>query len=645
MRRAVSFAGTLLAGFCLATPAEAACPAGEPILSELTCSSTVTGRVSYSEASDLGGGGRNVYSCGSPYSGLSQTSAEDVYSFTCQRNGTVTLEISGLDCDLDIYILDDTCDPYTGCEDGSTAASYTTDSVTFSCTAGDTYYVVIEGYGFGGASVPAGICTGASEGDYTLGFDVTAGTGCSEDCDNGFDDDFDGDVDCDDSDCAGDPSCHCDDDADGYDATTCGGTDCNDADASIHPGATEYCDGVDEDCDGTVDDNAVDASTWYRDADSDGYGNPSVTTRSCNLPAGYTSNATDCYDGDATAHPSGTEAADGVDDDCDGIVDEGTDAYDDDGDGYAENGGDCDDGDGGTSPATLETCNGLDDDCDGTTDEGTDCYDDDRDGRSEDAGDCNDNDGSIGPGEAEIDGNLVDDDCDGIIDAGIFDPDGDGYTADGGDCDDHSASAHPGATETANGVDDDCDGVVDEGTAAYDDDHDGQTENAGDCNDADADVSTGSSETANGLDDDCDGLVDEGGPTTDDDGDGLSEDAGDCDDADADVSPAGTESANGVDDDCDGQIDEADDDGDLDGYSAADGDCNDADGWINPARPEDCDGIDNNCNDEIDEGDCVTGTTSGAKQEACGCATGGGSAGLGLLVGLAALALSRRKDA
>ena len=57
---------------------------------------------------------RGCYDCGDPYSPLTQTNIEDVYAFTCQADGDVTMQITGLDCDLDIYILDDTCDPYQG---------------------------------------------------------------------------------------------------------------------------------------------------------------------------------------------------------------------------------------------------------------------------------------------------------------------------------------------------------------------------------------------------------------------------------------------------------------------------------------------------------------------------------------------------
>jgi MYXO-CTERM domain-containing protein len=102
------------------------------------------------------------------------------------------------------------------------------------------------------------------------------------------------------------------------------GADCDDARASSNPIATEYCNGYDDDCDGVVDEgSAADASTWYLDADGDGYGIPGSTTRACSLPAGYSAVATDCDDGRAADHPGATETCDGRDNDCDGLVDEG----------------------------------------------------------------------------------------------------------------------------------------------------------------------------------------------------------------------------------------------------------------------------------------------------------------------------------
>ena len=107
---------------------------------------------------------------------------------------------------------------------------------------------------------------------------------------------------------------------------------------------------------------------------------------------------------------------DGVDNDCDWRVDEGTTAFDDDGDGWTEGDGDCDDTDAFTFPVAPEAADGEDDDCDGVIDEGTVLFDDDGDGWSELDGDCDDGDAHTFLGAPErIDGR--DGDCDSVAEA------------------------------------------------------------------------------------------------------------------------------------------------------------------------------------------------------------------------------------
>ena len=215
----------------------------------------------------------------------------------------------------------------------------------------------------------------------------------------------------------------------------------------------------------------------------------------------------DCNDDDASVYPGAAEVADGLDNDCDGRVDENTSSFDDDGDGYSEDEGDCSDYSAEIVPGAREESDGIDNDCDGDVDEGTTAFDDDSDGFSEIGGDCDDDDDEINPGAEEL-SDGVDNDCDGDVDEGTgeADVDGDGWSTGDGDCADADASVYPAAPEEADGVDDDCDGTVDEGTDAYDDDGDGFREVDGDCDDSDADVGPHRiEETGNGVDDDCSG--------------------------------------------------------------------------------------------------------------------------------------------
>ena len=139
---------------------------------------------------------------------------------------------------------------------------------------------------------------------------------------------------------------------------------------------------------------------------------------------GYTPAAGDCEGEDPESYPGAPETPDGVDNDCDGYVDEGTTAYDDDGDGFAEEDGDCNDSDIDTSPESDDELDGVDNDCDGAVDGGTSVTDDDRDGFSEDAGDCDDFNDKRTPGAEEIPYDGYDNDCDG---ADVVDADQDGY--------------------------------------------------------------------------------------------------------------------------------------------------------------------------------------------------------------------------
>jgi hypothetical protein len=99
-------------------------------------------------------------------------------------------------------------------------------------------------------------------------------------------------------------------------------SDCNDNDAAIHPGAPEICDGKDNDCNGIIDDG-LPLSTYYIDADNDGYGNINNSIQNCSQPGGYVTDSSDCDDNDATVYPGATEICDGKDNDCNGLIDDG----------------------------------------------------------------------------------------------------------------------------------------------------------------------------------------------------------------------------------------------------------------------------------------------------------------------------------
>ena len=377
--------------------------------------------------------------------------------------------------------------------------------------------------------------------------------------------------------------------------------DCNDRDAAIFPGATESCDGEDNDCDGDIDESgATGETTFYLDADGDGYGVATTTTDACDAPSGYTDNTSDCDDSDATVHPGATESCDGEDNDCDGDIDESgatgeTTFYaDTDGDGFGDAAAtldacvlpsgysavdtDCDDTSASTWPGAPETWyDGVDADCAGDSD-----YDADLDGFDSDAHggtDCDDTSATTWPGATDDWYDGIDADCAGNSD---YDADADGHDL-GPDCDDTDPTVHPGADDAwYDGLDDDCAGNSD-----YDADFDGH-DLTDDCDDTDAAIHPGAPDDwYDGVDADCAGNDDH-----DADADGFVRDD-DCDDTDPAVHPGATDDwYDGVDADCAGNSDH---DADLDGYDLGD-DCDDTDPAIHPGAADDWyDGVDADC--------------------------------------------------
>lgn len=374
--------------------------------------------------------------------------------------------------------------------------------------------------------------------------------------------------------------------------------DCDDGDPSIYTGAEEVCNGVDDDCDGEVDEGVL--TLVWRDVDGDGFGNPDESGAFCAPPEGYVTNDSDCDDTHPDRFPGNVEVCDGIDNNCDSVVDEDVGEVffadvDADGfgdrensarfcsapDGFTSDSADCDDTDPSVFPGATEVCNERDDNCDGSVDEGvtlTFYVDLDQDswgdlsastescvvpvGYTAQPGDCDDGADFVFPGAREV-CNGIDDDCDGDIDdadvdldsstASVWyaDIDSDGFgdgttrfqacqapsgaTADNTDCDDTNASIYPGATEVCNSVDDDCDGDID---------------------DADSSLDVGSAQTFF-ADQDSDGFgdamvsVDQCVAPT-----GYIVDDTDCDDTRDDIYPGAPELRDGADNDCDGSADD-----------------------------------------------------------------------------------------
>ncbi|WP_093519757.1 putative metal-binding motif-containing protein [Stigmatella erecta] len=115
-----------------------------------------------------------------------------------------------------------------------------------------------------------------------------------------------------------------DEDKDGYISNQAKGTDCDDSASNIHPNAVEACDDKDNNCDGDIDEGI--GTRWYLDQDGDGFGDKNAALVRCTRPANYAQAPSDCLDSNPNVYPRqnfNETTCDEVDDDCDGIADDG----------------------------------------------------------------------------------------------------------------------------------------------------------------------------------------------------------------------------------------------------------------------------------------------------------------------------------
>lgn len=421
------------------------------------------------------------------------------------------------------------------------------------------------------------------------------------------------------------------DEPDAVDDYVTNATDCDDLRPAVYPQAVELCDGLDNNCNGAVDDGLPFNDFWI-DNDADGFGDPGLQIEACNVPENGADRPGDCDDTNPAVNPDAIEICNEIDDDCDALVDDDDDAplaeggvdvrtglpwrpdVDLDGfgnwnldtevyacvapEGYVADATDCNDEDETINPDAQEVCSGddpVDENC-------NQLYDD-----SDPAIDVSTQ--SIWYRDADADGHGVPDESIQTCTTPWF------FSLTDDDCDDTDPLILA-PTNTIWAFDDDRDGFGDPATAVQEPaciaPGTGYVSLAAgeDCDDTNADVFPGQIEICNeGVDDDCDELADnddlwfeEGGVDVDSmtpwfvdaDADGYGDptqgylacspvgpevaDFTDCDDTRAYINPGMPEICNQIDDNCDFREDDEDPNLDVDTAFLYTRDA-DGDGW------------------------------------------------------------------